>query len=76
MEKIPCKNCICLAICRQKMNIECSMLFNWYEANDLSTSQELNDILPNWELIDYPIKGTMYNMSVVKSVVKRKESPI
>ena len=44
-KQIPCKDCICLAICKSKSKIYCSILFDHLDALD---SKELIDKSWDW----------------------------
>jgi hypothetical protein len=44
-KQIPCKDCICLAICKSKTEISCSLLFDYL---DLLDSKHSIDQAWNW----------------------------
>jgi hypothetical protein len=47
---IPCKDCLVLAACRHKEEIDCGALYEWIEMNR-STAGKLVEYLPNWLII-------------------------
>ena len=47
---IPCEGCLIYAICRNKKDISCSLLFNWM--NTKCDKGEVDKLLLNWRYID------------------------
>ena len=56
IKDIPCKECLVLPMCRNKKELECSMLYDWV-GDDLKTTNELIDMFPN--------KATLMGKSII-----------
>ena len=55
---IPCKECLIYAICRNKKNISCSLLFNWM--NTECDKEDVYKLLSNWKNIDNGFDKIVY----------------
>lgn len=47
---IPCKDCLVLAVCKNKEEISCPILFNWMNTAGYTFTDTLK-YLPNWKTI-------------------------
>jgi len=47
---IPCKDCLVLAACKQREEVECSDLYDWIDVN-ININAELLSYLPNWTTV-------------------------
>ena len=45
---IPCKECLVLALCKHKIEIDCPLLYNWVERKyNKQHEKEVDDCFPN-----------------------------
>jgi hypothetical protein len=53
LDEIPCEDCICLAICQNRMELSCSILYKWFRKGDQDIRLDLiRKKLPKWVTIE------------------------